>query len=483
MASEDLCSRQEWDLEPRDNVIQSSVPTLVLWLLALWVVLLLGTLVWGVGNAETRLRADAQALLEEDGRGLAVDLSGRDASVYGSVESEDQEAEILAAVDAIPGVRGVTSRLQIIAPPEPVLVDPEVSMRLIGDAVSVRGLVPNAEIEGNLIAAAEDQFGVNNIVNALVVSEDVVPQPWLGRIRDVFEHLVHLRSGGFMADESGFVLSGEVISESMKVEIEQEIRLILADTLPLTSNLTIAVLPPPTFFASGSSGSLTLNGALPNQETVDQIADAARRLHPGTTITNGMRIREVAGPAWLESLDGLLDVVTRLDPWTIEVSDDTVTITGLTLDQDLAGAIGLLTEEVVAGQLAVVTDVQVDPAAIAIRLTELLQGSATFEVNSAELSATGTGLLDEAIEILQANPAALLIVEGHTDDAGDAAANLALSQQRAEAVVAYLVAGGIDAERLTAIGYGEERPIADNVTDEGRAQNRRIEFVIQEGDA
>ena len=466
-------------MESRDN---ATVPTLVLWLLAVWVLLLLGTLVWGIGNAESQLRDETQALLEADGSGFVADLSGRDVSVFGSIESEEAEAEIIAALDSIPGVRKVNSELQVVDAPAPILTSADVAMRIIGDAVLIRGTVPDGEIEADLVAAAEEQFGLERVVNALVVSDNTVLQPWVGRIRDVFPHLGDLRSGGFVADEDGFTLNGEVISDSVKAEIEQEIRLILDGTLLLTSNLSIAVLPPPTFSASRSDGVVTLDGRVPNQETVDQIADAARRLHPGTTIVNGMLIREVAGSPWLESVDGLLDVVTRLDPWTIDVANGEVAITGLTLDQDLVGAIDVLTEEVVGGQLTVVTDIQVDPTAVAIQLTELLKGSTTFASNDAELSAEGIELLDEAIEILRASPAARLIVEGHTDDAGSAAANLALSQQRADAVVAYLVSGGIEAGRLTAIGYGEERPIADNVTDEGRAQNRRIEFVIQEGD-
>jgi OOP family OmpA-OmpF porin len=119
---------------------------------------------------------------------------------------------------------------------------------------------------------------------------------------------------------------------------------------------------------------------------------------------------------------------------------------------------------------------------VAQQLSELLRGEATFGPNNVALSDAGSALLDEAIEILAANPASNLIVEGHTDSQGDAAANLELSQRRAEAVVAYLVEGGIEADRLTAIGYGEERPIADNVSEVGRAQNRRIEFVVREGD-
>ena len=68
---------------------------------------------------------------------------------------------------------------------------------------------------------------------------------------------------------------------------------------------------------------------------------------------------------------------------------------------------------------------------------------------------------------------------GHTDDIGPADGNQRLSQRRADAVRNWLVDNGIDADRLTAVGYGEDQPIADNSTEEGRTANRRIEFIPQ----
>ena len=70
-------------------------------------------------------------------------------------------------------------------------------------------------------------------------------------------------------------------------------------------------------------------------------------------------------------------------------------------------------------------------------------------------------------------------VGGHTDALGPEAFNQALSQRRADAVAAYLTASGVDAGRVNAIGYGESLPVADNGSDEGRAQNRRVEFTAQ----
>ncbi|MDJ0952222.1 MAG: OmpA family protein [Acidimicrobiia bacterium] len=457
------------------------VPSSLFLLLAVWIAVILVTLVWGIGNAEAKLQDATRAALQDGGYGIAVDVSGRDATLYGTVSSEVEAEEIVMMIDGIPGVRNVNSELVVIQPVEPAPVAPQVSMRLIGDAVTLLGRVPDEEIVTDLVVAAEEQFGIDRVVNGLSVAENVANLPWLGRVKDVFVHLGDLRSGGFVAEEEGFTVNGEVISETVRTEIEQELRLIFGEALPITSNLTIAVLPAPTFSASGSGGVVTLQGRFPNQETVDQIADAARRLHPGTTIINSMAIREVAGSTWLQSIDGLLDVVTRLDPWTIDVAEGQVTITGLGVDTESAEAIGVLTEEVVAGQLSVVTDVEANPAAVALQLTQLLEGFDIFASDEATITAEGAALLDEAILVLRDNPSTRVVVEAHTDDQGAAQDNLALSQERAEAVVAYLVAGGIDSGRLTAIGYGEERPIADNVTDEGRAQNRRIEFVIEEG--
>ena len=73
-------------------------------------------------------------------------------------------------------------------------------------------------------------------------------------------------------------------------------------------------------------------------------------------------------------------------------------------------------------------------------------------------------------------------IEGHTDSDGPDGYNMKLSQRRAEAVVAHLAGGGVSAERLEAVGYGETEPIDTNKTPEGKAANRRVEFTILERD-
>jgi len=86
--------------------------------------------------------------------------------------------------------------------------------------------------------------------------------------------------------------------------------------------------------------------------------------------------------------------------------------------------------------------------------------------------------LDKVVTTLKSMPTLRIRVEGHTDSMGDDAANLRISQQRADAVRSFLISMGVPADRLEAVGYGETRPIASNQTAEGRARNRRTAFEV-----
>jgi OmpA-OmpF porin, OOP family len=106
-----------------------------------------------------------------------------------------------------------------------------------------------------------------------------------------------------------------------------------------------------------------------------------------------------------------------------------------------------------------------------------------FKLGSAEILPESFGLLDEIVAVLKDNPQIeVLQVEGHTDTTGGAQRNHELSHERAESVRKYLVDKGIAGKRLVAKGFGPDRPIATNDTDEGREQNRRVEFnIIKQG--
>ncbi|MDD2625798.1 MAG: OmpA family protein, partial [Bacilli bacterium] len=101
-----------------------------------------------------------------------------------------------------------------------------------------------------------------------------------------------------------------------------------------------------------------------------------------------------------------------------------------------------------------------------------------FKTNSAELESSSISELNTLVELLSKNENISIEISGHTDNVGTATYNLELSTKRAQSVKAYLESKRIASYRLTAIGYGQTKPIAENASEEGRAKNRRTEFKI-----
>ena len=101
----------------------------------------------------------------------------------------------------------------------------------------------------------------------------------------------------------------------------------------------------------------------------------------------------------------------------------------------------------------------------------------TFDVGKSTIKPESMGEINRIVTLMTENPTLKFSVEGHTDATGNAASNQTLSESRSKAIVDKLVESGVAADRLTASGKGQNSPIADNGTDEGRAKNRRVEFV------
>lgn len=115
-----------------------------------------------------------------------------------------------------------------------------------------------------------------------------------------------------------------------------------------------------------------------------------------------------------------------------------------------------------------------------LKATQNKYGPIVFVTGKADLNAKKCEKTLKAIDgTVKKYPGLKVQIEGHTDNKGDAAANLALSQKRAEAVVAWLTANlQTPADRLTAKGLGDTQPIASNKTEKGRAKNRRVDFSV-----
>lgn len=108
-----------------------------------------------------------------------------------------------------------------------------------------------------------------------------------------------------------------------------------------------------------------------------------------------------------------------------------------------------------------------------------MPGSVSFASGSATLNSSLHGTLDNIAKTLNEYPASTITVVGHTDSMGDQQANIDLSRRRASAVADYLSTRGIQRTRMVVEGRGEAEPVADNATEAGRSQNRRVEMLIQ----
>ncbi|RKT42833.1 OmpA family protein [Thiocapsa rosea] len=100
-----------------------------------------------------------------------------------------------------------------------------------------------------------------------------------------------------------------------------------------------------------------------------------------------------------------------------------------------------------------------------------------FDVNKADIKPESAGIIDQVVQLMRDHQDLRFSVEGHTDSDGDGELNQRLSQQRAESVVRALIEKGIGPDRLTSKGWGASKPVADNTTENGKAENRRVEFI------
>ncbi len=138
-----------------------------------------------------------------------------------------------------------------------------------------------------------------------------------------------------------------------------------------------------------------------------------------------------------------------------------------------------ITENIDASSLTEYQEVNRDLRLVPIERNSIVRmNNIFFEYAKADLKPDSYQELDRVVKFMQTNPKVVIEIGGHTDSIGNTQSNIALSKARAEAVADYVVKAGVPVSRISAKGYGKSRPIASNSTDEGRQQNRRVEFTI-----
>jgi len=427
-----------------------------------WVVLAVVAVMWAVPNEEDGLTADATTALQAAGIGATVEFEGRDAVLSGDL-TDGERSRALELVANITGVRQAEWVDQIAAtsttvPPTttvpPATTAPSGSSSTLAPSTTITGSdpssltatlsqgaltlsggVPNAEVAAQVAGVADLVYGPF-VTNSLVVDDSLAPAAWLPSAPNLMAFLPIAGEAELTVVGNEATLTGTAGSAEKKAQLEAALGAALGSEVTLTSSIEVTDKAPPSYLAQApGDGTVTISGIMPDQAAIDLISGAAVEAFGVDNVVNEMTIGTDIDSSFSIYRIPLTFVQFRpISEWELRIEND-----------------------VISGNV---------------------RGGATFDFGSAELTPALRALLDTGAGILLRNPSILMTIEGHTDSVGSDTFNLALSNARAQAGVDYLTALGVQPARLFSVGYGETDPIADNGTAAGRAQNRRLEFIL-----
>jgi OmpA-OmpF porin, OOP family len=347
------------------------------------------------------------------------------------------------------------------------------------------GNAPLPASKGRLLEAARADLGGVEVVDQMNLSRGAPPR---------FDNAALL-----LLDQIGKLKDGKVTISDTKVSLSGMARdlggreAIAAALKNLPEGFSVAaneIKAPPYIFQAYKDPvavTLTLTGYVPDNNVHAALAAAAGRKFFSEKVVDNLKASVGAPSGFASAVVPALGALSRLSTGTLVVSDREVNLSGDAFHDAAAAQIraGLGKDFPPGWQFK--AEISVKPAAAPVDATVcqqlfsdlLAKGKIRFESGRATIDPDSAGLLDRLIETALRCPTANIEIAGHTDADGEEAFNRALSEKRAQAVADYLVKAGLPANRFTATGYGSSQPVASNDTDEGKAQNRRIDFVVR----
>ncbi|HLI99377.1 MAG TPA: OmpA family protein [Bradyrhizobium sp.] len=451
-----------------------TIPLAVFWVVAAW------------SNTE-RLEADLtersiaalKDILLDKGQ---VAVGGRDVTLVADAFSEEGRKGAVAAIEAVPGVRLVNDETRLIPEAKPFVWSAERDVV----RVTLSGSSPLPASKDKLLATARADLGGVEVVDRTNLSRGA-PLRFDDTASLLLEQVARLKDGKVTISDGKISLSGMARDLGGREAVAAALKN-LPEGFSVASN---EIKAPPYIFQAYKDPvvvTLTLSGYVPDNNARMVIAAAAVRKFLNEKVVDNLKTSLGAPSGFASAVVPALGALSRLSTGTLVVSDREAKLSGDAFYDAAPGQIrGNLVKEFPQGwQLK--ADISVKPAAAPVDatvcqqlLSELLaKGTIRFESGRSALDPDSAGLLDRLIEVALRCPTANIDIVGHTDADGESAANQALSERRAQAVVDYLTKAGLPAGRFTAIGYGSTQPVAANNSEADKAKNRRIEFVVKE---
>jgi OOP family OmpA-OmpF porin len=449
------------------------VPLVVLWVIAAWTI----TLPVEADLAARRAAVRKDTVLDKS----RITVAGRDITFAADAFSEDGRASALASVEAVPGVRLVNDETRLVPEAKPFVWTAERDVV----KVTLGGSSPLPASKNKLLEAARADLGGVEIVDQMNLSRGA-PSQFDAAALLLLDQIAKLKDGKIELSDTKVSLSGM----ARDIGGREAIGAALNKLPPGYSVAANEIKAPPYVFQAYKDPvavTLTLTGYVPDNNVHAALAAAAARKFFNEKVVDNLKASIGAPSGFLAVVMPALGALSRLSTGTLVVSDREVKLSGDALYDAAAVQIRAGLGKDFPRDWQFKADISVKPAVAPGDATVcqqlfsdlLAKGRIRFEPGRATIDPDSAGLLDRLIETALRCPNVNIEIAGHTDGDGDAAFNQALSEKRAQAVMDYLVKAGLAADRFTATGYGSTQPVAGNDTDEGKAQNRRIEFVVR----
>ena len=445
----------------------------VLWAMAAWS---------NTEPVEADLAARGSAALTDsvlDKRRIAVD--GRDVTFAADAFSEDGRRSAVAAVEAVSGVRLVNDETRLVPEAKPFVWSAERDVVRI----TLGGSAPLPASKSKLLETARATLGGVEVADQMNLSRGAPPGFEAAALL-LIGQIGKLKDGKITLSDTAVALSGM----ARELGGREAIAAALKDLPKGFSVAANDLKAPPYIFQAYKDPvavTLTLTGYVPDNAVHTALVAAATRKFFSEKVVDNLKASVGAPPGFAAAVMPALGALSRLSTGTLVVSDREVKLSGDALYDAAAVQIrnGLGKDFPQGWEFK--ADISVKPAAAPVDATVCQQlfsdllgkGSIRFVTARASIDPDSAGLLDRLTETALRCPTSSIEIAGHTDGDGEEAFNQALSEKRAQAVMDYLVKAGFPADRLTAVGYGSTQPIASNDTGEGKAQNRRIDFVVR----
>jgi len=390
-------------------------------------------------------------------------------SVSGTSDDERLAQSLPADVRAQAN-RACQSRVRVAldVPPEP-----DLTWRAIhggeGEIV-LDGEVPDAETQAILVKEAGKLFPQARIVDRMTVVLGY-PRKWRSVALDGLKLLTRLRSGEAVINGQDLMIRGEAKDTAVAAALKDQLKHTLA--AGYTGRNIIEVRSDAMIWAELEAKRKAQKNT-ENKQAAER--EARARAEVERKAENDRRIREAARLR-LEAEEAVQREAREAELFQREVeAKRREAAAARAADQERRARLSRLRNMDAREETA--RRAKADACQSLLRSTAR-EGSILFEFASAELDRSSFNTLDRLVEVANACPSFRIEIEGHTDAEGSPSSNKVLSERRARSVVTYLTGAGIPAKRLSAVGYGETRPVAPNDTVENRARNRRIEFAVK----